>query len=118
VPQLTDQPSVFMSKLENLNSSLMSELNWWRNIYGLPSLTNDALSNPTKRVDLYRNWQSTAQSTNQTPQSTNQSTYQSTQSTVRKPSWTTKYLDNSSTWGWSTVTVNWNTYPSDFYSNN
>jgi hypothetical protein len=27
VPQLTDQPSVFMSKLENLNSSLMSELN-------------------------------------------------------------------------------------------
>jgi len=27
VPQLTDQPSVFMSKLENLNNSLMSELN-------------------------------------------------------------------------------------------
>ena len=52
-----------------------------------------------------------------TPQSTNQSTLQSTQSTTRKPSWTTKYLNNSSTWGWSTVTVNWYSYPSNFYSN-
>jgi len=111
VPQLTDQPSVFMSKLENLNNSLMSELNWWRNIYGLPSLTNDALSNPTKRVDLYRNWQSTVQSTNQ-------STLQNTQSSSFTPSWATKYLNISSTWGWSTVNVNWNYYPSDFYSNN
>ena len=93
----------------------MSELNWWRNIYGLPSLTNDALSNPTKRVDLYRNWQSTVQSTNQ---STNQSTLQNTQSSSFTPSWATKYLNISSTWGWSTVNVNWNYYPSDFYSNN
>ena len=53
-----------------------------------------------------------------TPQTTNQSTYQSTQSTNRTPSWATKYQNNSSTGGWSTVTVNWNTYPSDFYSNN
>ena len=60
-------------------------------------------------------WWTTTQSTNQ---STNQSTYQSTQSTNRTPSWATKYQNNSSTGGWSTVTVNWNTYPSDFYSNN
>ena len=107
VPQLTDQPSVFMSKLENLNNSLMSELNWWRNIYGLPSLTNDALSNPTKRVDLYRNWQSTAQSTNQ-------STLQSTNSSSFKPAWATKYESSTSYSSNNYVSVEWAYFPSTF----
>jgi hypothetical protein len=39
--------------LENLNSRLMQELNWWRNIYWLPALTTDALNNFDKRVSLY-----------------------------------------------------------------
>lgn len=52
-----------------------------------------------------------------TPQSTNQTTYQSTQSTTWTPSWATKYTNNTSTWAGSTVNINWNSYPSDFYSN-
>lgn len=58
IPQLSDQPSVFASKLENLNSRLMQELNWWRDIYWLPALTTDALNNYSNRVSLYTNWSS------------------------------------------------------------
>lgn len=55
VPQLSDQPSVFMSKLTNLWNNAMMELNWWRTIYWLPELTQDAVLNPSNRVNLYKN---------------------------------------------------------------
>jgi uncharacterized protein YidB (DUF937 family) len=48
-----------MTKLENLSSNMMSELNWWRTIYWLPALSTDALTNYSNRVDLYRNWGAT-----------------------------------------------------------
>jgi hypothetical protein len=59
-------------------------------------------------------WWTTTQSTNQ---SSNQSTLQSTNSSSFTPKWATKYQNNSSTWGKSTVNINWNDYSSDFYSN-
>ena len=59
LPQLTDNPATFMTKLENLSSNMMSELNWWRTIYWLPALSTDALTNYSNRVDLYRNWGAT-----------------------------------------------------------
>lgn len=54
IPQLSDQPAVFATKLENLNSNLMQELNWWRDIYWLPTLTEDAVNNFANRIDLYQ----------------------------------------------------------------
>lgn len=60
-------------------------------------------------------WWTTTQSTNQ---STNQSTLQNTQSSNFTPKWATKYQNNTSTWAGSTVNINWNAYPSEFYSNN
>lgn len=60
IPQLTDTPDVFMSKLENLWNNAMTELNNRRTIYGLPALTVDALSNYWNRVALYRNWWTTS----------------------------------------------------------
>ena len=56
LPQLTDTPDVFMAKLQNLGNNMMIELNWWRTIYWLPELTTDALTNYSKRVDLYKWW--------------------------------------------------------------
>lgn len=56
VPQLSDQPSVFMSKLQNLWNNAMLELNGWRSIYWLPELTQDSVLNYSNRVDLYKNW--------------------------------------------------------------
>lgn len=55
LPQLTDNPIVFMNKLDELDSNLMNELNWWRNMYWLPSLDTDSLNNYWNRVTLYRN---------------------------------------------------------------
>ena len=69
LPKLSDQPGVFASKLDNLNNSLMQELNWWRDIYWLPALTTDALNNYSERVALYR-WNNTAYQSIVTPQNT------------------------------------------------
>ncbi len=55
MPQLSDQPSVFTSKLNTLNNALMSQLNWWREIYWLPALDSNSLNNYSSRVSLYRN---------------------------------------------------------------
>ena len=56
VPQLSDQPSVFMSKLQNLGDNAMVELNWRRTIYGLPALDQASVINYSNRVNLYKNW--------------------------------------------------------------
>ena len=56
VPQLSDQPSVFMSKLQNLGDNAMVELNGRRTIYGLPALDQDSVINYSNRVNLYKNW--------------------------------------------------------------
>ena len=63
VPQLSDQPSVFASKLQNLWDNAMVELNGWRTIYGLPALTQDSVLNHSNRVDLYKNWTVQGQTT-------------------------------------------------------
>lgn len=55
LPQLTDTPATFMTKLENLWNNAMVELNWWRTIYWLPELTLSALNDYAQRVNLYRN---------------------------------------------------------------
>ena len=55
IPQLSDQPSVFATKLANLNSNLMQELNWWREIYWLPALDETSVGNYANRISLYEN---------------------------------------------------------------
>jgi hypothetical protein len=90
LPQLTDTPATFMTKLENLENNAMLELNGWRNIYGLPSLTTAALNNYANRVNLYRDGQTTSSSYN-----------------VQNTNFYQTYA-NTSTWPWSVITLsNW-----------
>lgn len=90
LPQLTDTPATFMTKLENLSNNAMLELNGWRNIYGLPSLTTDALNNYSNRVDLYKNGQATTSNNN-----------------IQDTNFYQKYA-NTASWPWSTITLsNW-----------
>ena len=81
VPQLSDQPSVFASKLQNLWDNAMIELNGWRTIYGLPALTQDSVLNHSNRVDLYKNWAVQRQSTS--TQSNNQTLQMNIQWAIR-----------------------------------
>ena len=81
VPQLSDQPSVFASKLQNLWDNAMVELNGWRTIYGLPALTQDSVLNHSNRVDLYKNWTVQGQTTN--TQSNNQTLQMNMQWAIR-----------------------------------
>ena len=90
LPQLTDTPATFMTKLENLSNNAMLELNGWRTIYGLPSLTVDALNNYSNRVDLYKNGQATTSNNN-----------------IQDTNFYQKYA-NTASWPWSTITLsNW-----------
>lgn len=100
VPQLSDQPSVFMSKLNNLNENLLSELNSWREIYGLPNLTTDALQNYSNRVSLYRNLQN---NTTNTTQNSSDARYMSVMSDYSK-NMTSKDV----------VNIDWYDFPSKF----
>ena len=100
VPQLSDQPSVFMSKLNNLNENLLSELNSWREIYGLPNLTTDALQNYSNRVSLYRNPQN---NTTNTTQNSSDARYMSVMSDYSK-NMTSKNV----------VNIDWYDFPSTF----
>jgi len=53
LPKATDDPIEIANKLDNLKDNALIELNSMREIYGMPSLTEDAILNKKEKEKLY-----------------------------------------------------------------
>ena len=53
VPQIDERASTFMNKVEQLKQNALTNLNAWRQTYGLPALDEQTLLNSNSRASLY-----------------------------------------------------------------